>query len=104
MTRKPYFYYQNTHYLVPFMQPGCAVRQPTEEEKEYLKNDTGPNGSNGVHLLIEDNGETGDGLLLSINTEISPQDAPPLFWGRLSIRGARAIHEALGHVLRMRDI
>ena len=100
MSKNPYFYYQSRHYIVPFECPGIHVRMPNERETELFKYDTS-NEDGGCHITLEDNGDSGDGIILEISTEVSKSS---IFWGRLSVSGVKAIREALDNILKMREI
>lgn len=103
--KRPYFYSSIEYMMVPFGPPGVSVRAPNDEEKECLGRNCGECGRNegdGVCLKIEDNGESGDGIILTIFTDYSKSD-DAILWAVLTLRGAMSLRNALDSILRQRE-
>jgi len=55
-------------------------------------------------MNIEDNGDSGDGIIVEIATDATTQEDGSLVWFALTLRGAMAIRDTLDHILTMRKV
>lgn len=103
--KRPYFYFDAEHRLIPFTI--INMRTPTELETAALNNAEDNKGGSSVALTIEYNGKNGENggcIGMDIRTDETPDNEYPLLYAVLSWQGARALHEVLGHMLRLHEI
>lgn len=103
---REYLYYQLETDIYPFEIPYVSIRPLKQKEKrhfpkreDYDKDDDLPE----VIMTLKDNGKWGEGLIFTISTSDSPS-GDPIFDSILSLKGAHALHEVLGHFLQMRKV
>ena len=94
-------YYHHQFRTLPFQGTMLAGQDfPDDEEAEKAE---GWNGDTPFVLVVEDNGDMGDGVRLTITFQPETGERE-IFWAELSLPGARHLHEALGTILRARKI